>query len=100
MLTWLENTCSYLMDLMFCYYLVDLMLEFKTTRSNSGRQPEHGEEIMDPNHSGEALVMMVEFKTAINAYLKELITSPVRSLADIIAFNERNSELVRKIALL
>lgn len=48
---------------------------------------------MDPNHSGEALVMMVEFKTAINAYLKELITSPVRSLADIIAFNERNSEL-------
>ncbi|OIT28019.1 PREDICTED: putative amidase C869.01 [Nicotiana attenuata] len=53
----------------------------------------HIEDIMDPNHSGEALVMMVEFKMAINAYLKELITSPVRSLADIIAFNERNSEL-------
>ncbi|PHT41873.1 hypothetical protein CQW23_20727 [Capsicum baccatum] len=55
----------------------------------------HIEEIMDPNHSGEALVMMVEFKSSINAYLKELITSPVRSLADIIAFNERNSDLVR-----
>lgn len=54
----------------------------------------HIEEIMDSNHSGEALVMMVEFKSSINAYLKELITSPVRSLADIIAFNERNSELV------
>ncbi|KAM3376853.1 putative amidase [Capsicum galapagoense] len=53
----------------------------------------HIEEIMDPNHSGEALVMMVEFKSSINAYLKELITSPVRSLADIIAFNERNSDL-------
>ncbi|KAH0632113.1 hypothetical protein KY290_003318 [Solanum tuberosum] len=53
----------------------------------------HIEEIMDSNHSGEALVMMVEFKSSINAYLKELITSPVRSLADIIAFNERNSEL-------
>lgn len=50
---------------------------------------------MDLNHSGEALVMMVEFKSSINAYLKELITSPVRSLADIIAFNERNSDLVR-----
>lgn len=53
----------------------------------------HIEEIMDSNHSGEALVMMVEFKSSINAYLKELITSPVRSLADIIAFNESNSEL-------
>lgn len=60
----------------------------------------HIEEIMDSNNSGEALVMMVEFKSSINAYLKELITSPVRSLADIIAFNERNSELVRNFNFL
>ncbi|PHU10831.1 hypothetical protein BC332_22691 [Capsicum chinense] len=58
----------------------------------------HIEDIMDPNHSGEALVMMVEFKSSINAYLKELITSPVRSLADIIAFNERNSDLEASIS--
>ncbi|CAN4107386.1 unnamed protein product [Withania somnifera] len=53
----------------------------------------HIEEIMDSNLRGEALVMMAEFKSSINDYLKELITSPVRSLADIIAFNERNSDL-------
>lgn len=51
------------------------------------------ETIMEPNHSGEILVMMAEFKTSINAYLKELIDSPVSSLADIIAFNENNPEL-------
>ncbi|XP_027111895.1 probable amidase At4g34880 isoform X2 [Coffea arabica] len=51
------------------------------------------ETILEPNHSGEILVMMAEFKTSINAYLKELIDSPVSSLADIIAFNENNPEL-------
>lgn len=38
--------------------------------------------------------MTVDFKTHINVYLKELEKSPVRSLADIIAFNENNAELV------
>ena len=55
--------------------------------------------ILEPNHSGEILVMMVEFKTSINAYLKELINSPVSSLADIIAFNENNPELVFHLPL-
>ncbi|CAI9087304.1 OLC1v1021341C2 [Oldenlandia corymbosa var. corymbosa] len=50
--------------------------------------------ILEPNHSGEILVMMAEFKTSINSYLKELSNSPVSSLADIIAFNENNRELV------
>lgn len=44
--------------------------------------------ILEPHQSGEFLVMMAEFKSSINAYLKELINSPVSSLADIIAFNE------------
>ncbi|KAL0383976.1 UNVERIFIED_CONTAM: putative amidase [Sesamum radiatum] len=43
--------------------------------------------------SGELSIMMAEFKAAINIYLKELVHSPVRSLADIIAFNENNPEL-------
>ena len=40
------------------------------------------------------MVMVVDFKISINAYLKELINSPVRSLSDIIAFNQNNHELV------
>ncbi|PIN24858.1 Amidase [Handroanthus impetiginosus] len=54
---------------------------------------EHVDKIMDPHLSGELSVMMAEFKTSINNYLKELDDSPVRSLADIITFNERNPEL-------
>ncbi|GAA0142169.1 hydrolase [Lithospermum erythrorhizon] len=56
-------------------------------------QIEHVNKILDPNHSGEITLMMTDFKTSINNYLKELIDSPVRSLADIIAFNENNPEL-------
>lgn len=54
----------------------------------------HIEKILDPHLSGELEVMLAEFKISINAYLKDLINSPVRSLADIIAFNQNNSELV------
>lgn len=53
------------------------------------------ETILDPNESGELSIMMAEFKTHINIYLEELENSAVRSLADIIAFNENNAELVR-----
>ena len=42
----------------------------------------------------EDIAMVAEFKIALNAYLKELVTSPVRSLADVIAFNNKNSKLV------
>ncbi|KAJ4826112.1 hypothetical protein Tsubulata_010965 [Turnera subulata] len=49
--------------------------------------------ILDPNKSGEMTIMLAEFKLAINDYLGELVTSPVRSLADIIDFNSRNPEL-------
>lgn len=54
----------------------------------------HIEKILDPHLSGELEVMLAEFKISINAYLKDLINSPVRSLADIIAFNQNNSEQV------
>ncbi|KAL7236980.1 hypothetical protein ACSBR1_020129 [Camellia fascicularis] len=51
------------------------------------------DEILDPHRSGELMVMASDFKISINAYLKELITSPVRSLTDIITFNQNNPEL-------
>lgn len=46
--------------------------------------------------SGEAVASLAEFKLALNDYLKDLVVSPVRSLAEIIAFNEKFSDLVRK----
>lgn len=52
------------------------------------------EVILDPSQSGEAVGLLAEFKLAINDYLEELITSPVRSLADVIAFNTNNPDLV------
>lgn len=45
--------------------------------------------------NGETLaILAAEFKQALNAYLQELVTSPVRSLADVIAFNKKFPELV------
>ncbi|KAJ8572182.1 hypothetical protein K7X08_008693 [Anisodus acutangulus] len=51
------------------------------------------ETILDFNLSGEESAVLAELKIALNAYLKELVDSPVRSLADIIMFNQNNSEL-------
>ncbi|XP_017972033.1 PREDICTED: putative amidase C869.01 [Theobroma cacao] len=55
--------------------------------------------ILNFNLSGEALATLAEFKLSLNAYLQELVASPVRSLADIIAFNLKfpNLELTDKI---
>lgn len=44
--------------------------------------------------SGEMTAMLAGFKTSVNDYLKELISSPVRSLAEIITFNQNNEDLV------
>ncbi|KAL5561147.1 hypothetical protein UlMin_030894 [Ulmus minor] len=41
----------------------------------------------------EKTATVAEFKMALNAYLLELETSPVRSLADVIDFNNKNAEL-------
>lgn len=43
--------------------------------------------------SGEGTAMSVEFKPAINTYLKELVVSPVRTLQDLIKFNHKFSDL-------
>ncbi|KAF9589705.1 hypothetical protein IFM89_027980 [Coptis chinensis] len=42
---------------------------------------------------GEQVAMLLEFKSSIDAYLKELVASPVRSLADLITFNNKFSKL-------
>ncbi|XP_028767239.1 probable amidase At4g34880 isoform X2 [Neltuma alba] len=49
--------------------------------------------IQNPYKSGELAVMLAEFKLSINKYLKDLISSPVRSLADIIQFNINHPDL-------
>ncbi|RHN42513.1 putative asparaginyl-tRNA synthase (glutamine-hydrolyzing) [Medicago truncatula] len=46
--------------------------------------------ISDPS---EEIAMNFEFKLSLNAYLKDLVASPVRSLADVIAFNKKNPKL-------
>ncbi|KAL5788814.1 hypothetical protein ACOSP7_005763 [Xanthoceras sorbifolium] len=45
------------------------------------------------NASGEFIANAAEFKLSLNAYLKGLVASPVRSLADVIAFNNKFSKL-------
>ncbi|XP_010447023.1 PREDICTED: putative amidase C869.01 [Camelina sativa] len=50
------------------------------------------EVIMDWTESGEEMALLSEFKMSLNAYLKELVESPVRSLADVIAYNEKFAE--------
>lgn len=49
--------------------------------------------ILDPFQSGETAAMLAEFKLSLNDYLQGLTESPVRSLADIIAFNKNNPDL-------
>ncbi|MFS8023847.1 putative glutaminyl-tRNA synthase (glutamine-hydrolyzing) [Helianthus anomalus] len=49
--------------------------------------------ILNVTASGEAVLSTGEFKIAINAYLKSLVTSRVRSLADIISFNQKFGDL-------
>lgn len=39
--------------------------------------------------NAETIALVAEFKVAINSYLKRLVKSPVRSLADVIQFNKR-----------
>ena len=46
----------------------------------------------------EILLMAAEFKLSINAYLSDLLYSPVRSLAQIIAFNKAHPVEVNQIA--
>jgi amidase len=66
------------------------------------RMRELGAEIIDPaniptikqiaSSESETKVLLWEFKASLNKYLSELASSPVRSLAEIIHFNEQHSE--------
>ncbi|KAH6832918.1 Amidase family protein [Perilla frutescens var. hirtella] len=49
--------------------------------------------ILNATLSGEATTLLAEFKVSLNSYLKELVSSPVRSLADVIAFNQKFSDV-------
>ncbi|KAJ4787248.1 Glutamyl-tRNA(Gln) amidotransferase subunit A [Rhynchospora pubera] len=46
--------------------------------------------IRNSNHSGEWALMQAEFKLFLNAYLSDLSVSPVRSLQDVIEFNNNH----------
>lgn len=54
---------------------------------------------MNWTKSGEKTALLAEFKMALNAYLKDLVESPVRSLADVIAYNERFADEVKRTHL-
>ncbi|THF95902.1 hypothetical protein TEA_024410 [Camellia sinensis var. sinensis] len=49
--------------------------------------------IINSVFNAQHIMLRAEFKLSLNAYLKELLTSPVRSLADAIAFNKKFSVL-------
>ncbi|KAK3194898.1 hypothetical protein Dsin_026208 [Dipteronia sinensis] len=51
------------------------------------------DDILNSSASGELLTLLAEFKVSLNSYLKGLVASPVRSLADVIAFNNKFSKL-------
>ncbi|PKA51044.1 Glutamyl-tRNA(Gln) amidotransferase subunit A, chloroplastic/mitochondrial [Apostasia shenzhenica] len=47
--------------------------------------------MIDQLESGEVTALLAEFKLSVNAYLKQLVSSSVRSLADVIEFNKKHS---------
>ena len=53
--------------------------------------------ILNVTLSGEVIALLAEFKLSLNAYLKDLVISPVRSLADVIANNKFSDVVSRKI---
>ncbi|KAG4999832.1 hypothetical protein JHK87_020904 [Glycine soja] len=73
-----------------------LELHFKTLRQKGAvlvdnLEIENIEEIIDGQ--SEEIAMAYDFKLSLNAYLRDLVNSPVRSLADVIAFNKEHPEL-------
>ena len=43
--------------------------------------------LLDSLNNGQLIALPAEFKLSLNSYLSNLLYSPVRSLAEIIAFN-------------
>ncbi|GAV80539.1 Amidase domain-containing protein [Cephalotus follicularis] len=71
---------------------------FKTLRKEGAVLVDHPddfnlEDILSASESDEGAALKAEFKIALNAYLRDLVASPVRSLADAIAFNLKFSKL-------
>ncbi|KAF2926233.1 hypothetical protein DAI22_06g110800 [Oryza sativa Japonica Group] len=57
--------------------------------------------IQDVLNNGQQIVLPAEFKSSLNTYLSDLSYSPVRSLAEIIAFNDAHPiEVMKSILLL
>ena len=52
--------------------------------------------ILNVTLSEEVIVLLAQFKPSLNAYLKDLVVSPVRSLADVTAFNKKFSNVVSR----
>lgn len=50
--------------------------------------------MMNPRKSGQFIALKHEFKCDLNVYLSNLLQSPIRSLADAIAYNEAHKDLV------
>ncbi|KAA0045712.1 putative amidase isoform X1 [Cucumis melo var. makuwa] len=50
-------------------------------------------DVITGSSSGEWTALLAEFKISLNAYLKQLVASPIRSLSDAIEFNKKNSKL-------
>ena len=55
-----------------------------------GLEIENLDIILDTLNNGQQIVLPAEFKLSLNSYLSDLSYSPVRSLADVIAFNNAN----------
>ncbi|PIN24854.1 Amidase [Handroanthus impetiginosus] len=49
--------------------------------------------VLDYISNGEQTALLAELKISLNDYLKELVASPVRSLAEVIAFNQKFSDM-------
>ncbi|GJN36885.1 hypothetical protein PR202_gb25821 [Eleusine coracana subsp. coracana] len=58
--------------------------------------------IQNATISGEVVALAAEFKLSLNAYLSDLTYSPVRSLAEVIAFNNAhpNEEMLKQFGQL
>lgn len=53
--------------------------------------------ILNYEESGEEIAMLAEFKISLNSYLSELTSSPVRTLSDVIAFNNQHKTRVENL---
>ncbi|KAB1207596.1 hypothetical protein CJ030_MR7G022898 [Morella rubra] len=51
------------------------------------------------NQTSKTMALLIEFKPSLNKYLKEVVSSPVRTLADVIAFDNKFSDLAHTLPL-